>query len=132
MPTFIGSSRNNQLLFASTVSDPAKLRSNNYYSLLDTGAQMTLISQKVVSGSGLISIGPGFVVPANGQPVVVPRYRARVEIPVTEGKQTLLRGADMDVLQLPYQPSNYDVLLGMDFISIFHLTLYGGQFIISI
>ena len=38
----------------------------------------------------------------------------------------------MDVLELPYQPSDHDVLLGMDFISQFHLTLNQGQFIISI
>ena len=37
----------------------------------------------------------------------------------------------MEVSLLPYQPHNYDVLLGMDLISEFHLTIYGSNFIIS-
>lgn len=32
---------------------------------------------------------------------------------------------------LPYEPKNYDVILGMDLLSGFHLTLYGGNFILS-
>ena len=38
----------------------------------------------------------------------------------------------MDVAQLPYQPNNYDILLGMDFISAIHLTLNGQIYILSI
>ena len=38
---------------------------------------------------------------------------------------------EMDVLQLPFQPPIFDVLLGMDFISAFHITLFNGRLILS-
>jgi len=37
----------------------------------------------------------------------------------------------MEVVLLPFQPKNYDILLGMDFLSELHLTLYKNLFIIS-
>ena len=37
----------------------------------------------------------------------------------------------MDVGLLPYDPANYDVLLGMDFISALHVTMYGNSYILS-
>ena len=37
----------------------------------------------------------------------------------------------LEVALLPFQPDNFDILLGMDFLMSFHLTMYGGAFIIS-
>ena len=37
----------------------------------------------------------------------------------------------MDVALLPYDPSNYDVLLGMDLLHGFHLTMHGDTYILS-
>ena len=53
---------------------------------------------------------------------------------VTDGGfevQQTLRGKDMEVALLPYEPSNHDVLLGMDLLSGFHLAMYRGNFILS-
>ena len=32
---------------------------------------------------------------------------------------------------LPYRPHKYDVLMGMDLISQFHVTMYNAKFVIS-
>ncbi len=33
--------------------------------------------------------------------------------------------------ELPHQPTGYDVLLGMDFLKRFHITMWGGNFVMS-
>lgn len=37
----------------------------------------------------------------------------------------------MDVIVLDHQPKNYDVILGMDLLADFHLTIYQNNFIMS-
>ncbi len=37
----------------------------------------------------------------------------------------------MVAFELPYQPSEFDVLLGMDVLGDFHITMQGGLFIMS-
>ena len=46
-------------------------------------------------------------------------------------EETYFRGSDMSVSLFPYQPENFDVLLGMDFLSGFHITLVAGKLIMS-
>ena len=41
-------------------------------------------------------------------------------------------GKEINVVELPYQPENYDVLLGMDFLAGFRMTLYKSHFTLSI
>ena len=143
MPTFGGQIKNNQIIFLSAVSVPgAGVLNPKYYNcLLDTGAQRTLISEKVVVEVALTSIGTTGIIPASGEVITTNKYRIRLDIPI--GSETVFtggvvkpeiayRGKDMDVAQLPYQPNNYDILLGMDFISAIHLTLNGQIYILSI
>ena len=40
-------------------------------------------------------------------------------------------GDELEVAQLPFQPGNFDILLGMDFLTRFHFTMYGDFFILS-
>ena len=40
-------------------------------------------------------------------------------------------GDELEVAQLPFQPGNFDILLGMDFLTQFHFTMYGDFFILS-
>lgn len=40
-------------------------------------------------------------------------------------------GRDLFVSGLPYQPEEYDVILGMDFIGAFHITIYRNRIILS-
>ncbi len=130
MPTFQKPIENGQILLAVSVGDGDSGKS--YRALLDTGAQSTMISPKVVKEAGLKAIGYANIVPVTGEPTRTPRYRIDLSIPITQGSATLLSGSELEVAQLPFQPGNFDILLGMDFLMNFHLTMYGGSFILSI
>ena len=99
-----------------------------------------MVSDRVVQEVGLQPIGNTQIVPVTGDAVLTDKCRVRVDIPIStpvtsaEGNVALertLRGMDMEVARLPYQPRNHDVLLGMDFLQSFHLTIYGGMYILS-
>ena len=99
-----------------------------------------MISERVVNDVGLVAIGIGSIMGVNGVAFQTKWYRVRVDLPVTSprklpsGKvleETYFRGLDLRVSLLPYQPEDYDVLLGMDFLSGFHITLFGGKLIMS-
>ena len=42
-----------------------------------------------------------------------------------------MSGAELEVAQLPFQPENFDILLGMDFLMHFHFTMHNNLFILS-
>jgi predicted aspartyl protease len=142
MPTFSGTVKNRQIIFVTvaSISGDQNPQQRAYDSLLDTGAQGTCISQKVAQELGLVSIGTTEIIPVNGQSILTAKYRIRLDIPITSGivlrdgkeiPETTLRGRDVDVAQLPYQPKTYDILLGLDFLLPFHVTMFGGTFILS-
>lgn len=143
MPSFESTIQNHLPLLNVQVSLPNSSlpsSSTQFAALLDTGAQKTCLSPRIPQTLGLIQIGIGTMVPASGQSINVPKYHIRIDIPIATNVQlkgggqyrsAYLQGKNMDVFQLPFQPSNYDVLLGMDFISLFHITLFGGRFILS-
>ena len=99
--------------------------------LLDTGSQGTLISPRVVDQMGLEAIGYSSITPASGEPITTPKYRATIEIPIEVGATVVISGGALEVAKLPFQPDNFDVLLGMDFLGGFHFTMYGRTFILS-
>ena len=144
MATFAGRVENHQIVFVVWVSRAGRpdddAQPASYRGLLDTGAQVTMISEKVVRDTGLQAIGHMRIVPVTGVPEDAERFRLRIDIPIDGAvalpgglvsRETTSRGMDMDVGLLPYQPDGHDVLLGMDFISAFHLTMYGGNYILS-
>ena len=142
MPTFSGQVKNNQIVLFSaiSISDDPKPAHRPYQTLLDTGAQATIISEKVAREVGLTPIGDATITPVSGQPILTNKYRVRIDLPIGSeirlpgGRMqphTVYMGADIDVAELPYQPENYDVLLGLDFVKRFHLTLYLNQVILS-
>ena len=99
-----------------------------------------MISEKVVNDVGLVAVGEESIMGVNGEAFQTNQYRVRVDIPVTSprklpsGKvleETYFRGLDLNVSLLPYQPEDHDVLLGMDFLSGFHITLVAGKMIMS-
>ena len=143
MPTFSGTVRNGQIIFitAASVSGHPGSERRTYHSLLDTGAQTTCVSEKVVRELGLVSTGSAEIVAVSGQTIRTDKYRIRLDIPITSGKvlrdgketpETTLRGLDIDVVVFfPHQSETYDILLGMNFLSAFHVTMYAGTFILS-
>ena len=142
MATFSGQVEDNQIIFIVWIrqSGADKESSIAYKALLDTGAQRTMISQKVATEVRLQDTGNTRIVPVTGEPFDTKKYRIRLDIPIespitmpdgSSGVENTLRGKDMEVALLPYMPQNHDALLGMDFLLGFHLTLYGGNFILS-
>lgn len=132
MPTFQAEIHNRQplLAVAITTADSQTTR-RTYQALLDTGAQATLVSPKAIDELGLIAIGTTGIIPANGVPITTYKYRARIDIPIDTGAGTDLRGKTLDIAGLPFQPRDYDVILGMDFLFGFHFTMYRNYFILS-
>ena len=142
MATFATQVQNNQILFAVCVSKVPNQEKDllTYQALFDTGAQMTMISEKVVQEVGLQPISDIDITPVSGKPIKTESYMARLDIPIAQnvvlpdGKvdsQPNLFGKEIEVAKLPYDPVNYDVLLGMDFIGLFHITMWGKIFILS-
>ena len=146
MPTFTTVIKANQIILVSTVSIPQTLslpspEGRPYRTLFDTGAQCSLISTKVASELQLVTIGDASITPIHGKAVSTCRYRVRLDIPVESMRLlpgggtepfTDLRGRELEVAELPYRPDDYDVLMGMDFIAPWHITIQGGRFILSI
>ena len=82
--------------------------------------------------------GPLGLTVASGESVDTFQYRARVDIPIgytevhpSPRPQSFFMGDQLTVAGLPYQPDGYDVLLGMDIIGIFHITIYQNRIILS-
>ena len=139
MPTFTCNLKNNQFILVASVSLPGQ-PGKYYNALFDTGAQVTGISHNVVRDLGLLALRPGSITVANGQVVPTKIYRVRVDIPVEDRKvlpdgqvvrSPVVRGKEMEVTDLPNQPPNYDIILGMNFIRLFHITLYMGAMHLS-
>ena len=129
MPTFQRPIEDRQIILIASVG--AEGSEKPYSALLDTGAQSTLISPRVVEEADLKAIGLADIVPVSGEPIRTPKYRVTLSIPISQGSTILLAGGELDVAKLPFQPDNYDILLGMDFLMPFHFTMYGGSFILS-
>ena len=138
----IGKATNRQIIFIAAVSEPgsAGVDPHTYNALMDTGAQQTMVSEKVIQEVGLQAIGHINIVPVTGAPVPTEKYRVRLDIPIASamalpgGRSThheVRRGMDLEVGKLFYSPTNHDILVGMDFLSAFHITMYADNFILS-
>ena len=74
MPSFTGSINDRQIVFYVAVSIQATLSIPNpphqtYSALFDTGAQVTVVSPKVVNDLGLQPVQPAELLPASGVPI---------------------------------------------------------------
>ena len=129
MPTFGKKIEDGQILLVASVGPSGAEKA--YTALVDTGAQRTMVSPKVVEETGLKGIGYSGIVPVSGKPIQTPKYRTFLSIPISQGTTVLLSGEELEVARLPFQPDNFDILLAMDFLMNFHFTMYGGSFIMS-
>ena len=138
MPTFHRPVVDNQIIVIVTLSCGPGEKRYSFNALLDTGSQITAISPNVVAKLGLVPIGEIGLTVANGQTVPTFQYRARVEIPIQftqavpkGGSDNFFMGNELFVAGLTYEPNGYDVLLGMDLLGIFHVTIHGNRIIMS-
>lgn len=140
MPTFQAPIHNNRVLLTVQVTADGEPPKNNdtWRALLDTGAQCTLVSPRVVSRLQVPSTSVGAFTPANGEPVETDIYRLSISVPVRLGPlddpsaATFSSGSTVDVMLLPFIPDAYDVILGMDLMAQYHITLHGSLFLCSI
>ena len=141
MPTFEVEIDNHQVLMVVKVAVPeSDEEAMPFTALVDTGAQKTLISQNVIDGLGAVSSGISHIMPASGEPIQVDLFVLNIAVPVStpakshDGSDVIyehLSGRQITAARLPYVPHNYDVLLGMDMLSLFHITMFGGRFVMS-
>jgi predicted aspartyl protease len=151
MPGFIHEIENDQILLDTVVagfdeSDEPSGEFRMCQGLLDTGAQCTGVSPRIVADFGLVPVDIGRMVVANGETEDVFIYQVGVgvamatEIEVTQGDEPdELRvagrgessGKLLRVMGLPQQPDNFDVLLGMDLLSMYHISLADGWLLMS-
>ena len=129
MPTFHQLLEQDQIILIAALMETDE--SPTFRALLDTGAQRTMISSKVVEEAGLESIGYASIVPVNGEPFRTKKFWVRIGIPIQQGGSALLAGRGLEVSLLPFQPDNFDILLGMDLIRHFHFTMHDQLFILS-
>ncbi len=92
-----------------------------------------MISPKVVKEVVLRSFGYVDIIPATGKPVPTRRYRTHLGVPLTSADVGIqwITSRKFEVCELPFQPHNFDVLLGMDFLEHYILTLQGGSFTLN-
>ena len=105
-----------------------------FEALVDTGAQRTFISSSVAEQLGATPIDIASFVPANGESQETEVFRLQISIPYPqdgESSMTFMTGGEFSVMLLPFRPHNFDVLLGMDFLSRFHISMFGGRIVLS-
>ena len=143
MPTFLGRIVNRQLILFAHVSDIGEGPNQEipaFRALIDTGAQSSAISKNVVDQLNLQPSGWTTIVGVHG-PEDVQVYTVRIGIPITEDvvdssgastPHTITRSKSrIEASLMGFQDPNFDVLLGMDVLSGFHLNIYADQFILS-
>ena len=139
MPTFLGLIKDSQIILNVIVQDDdGKIELGSYPALVDTGAQSSAISAKVVSELKLEPDGWRGIIGVHGQKEVN-EYVVKLGLPITEitGKETLIHQTftrsynRLRVTELDFGKPKFDVLLGMDFLIHFHITIYDDHFLIS-
>ena len=140
MPTFHQQITDKQIVVVVEVSKTVNEPKQSYRALLDTGSTVTLVTQRVVQQLQLSPIGTGSITVASGDSVETALYNAWVDLPIvytpaqrsqSDERSHFFMGNNLLIAGLPYQPEGYDVVLGMDFINMFHMTLYQNTLILS-
>ena len=142
MPTFEQEVVDNQIIIDVSLAVESKAVPIRFRALLDTGAQTTAVSPEVVRQLDLVPARPITLTVASGAPVDTFQYRAWVAIPIAytpiaytpnprPEPSHFQIGNHLFVAGLPYRPNDWDVILGMDFIGTFHITIYRNRIILS-
>ena len=147
MPTRKFEVVDNQIHVPVLILDPRdpERGSREFVAQVDTGAQGTLITTRVIEALGLEPLTSSPLIGIEGQPIMVPEFEVFIGIliplmraedgdPETEmyaHDGDYYRGQVTWAQKWPYDPLDCDVLLGMDLLSGFHITMHDGDFIIS-
>lgn len=144
MPSFAGKIEQSRLLINVIVSipnangdeDPLPSSPMPFRALLDTGATISCVSQKVVDALKLIPDGWKPITGVHGTKNT-PTLSVAMHIPISEigadGQVIHLRGSGkMGVTLLDFQPEDFDVIIGMDLLQECHMSMSNGMFFLSV
>ena len=105
---------------------------HGFRAILDTGTQMTAISTRVVAGVTPDIVGETLLTVADGSERWTDLFWIRVRVPLGLSETAEAPTYDVVATQIPASLEGCDVLLGMDIISKWHVTLSGGRCIIEL
>ena len=143
MPTLVIPVENNEIsLYAELALPSEDTESQSFHAIADTGAQITGITQRVVDQLQAEPFTTGTSIGIEGTPQIVPIYRLLVGVAITTpefdaagnllSEHTYISGGHLDVMLLGnWSHEQADVLLGMDLLQRFHITMYAGSVILS-
>ena len=145
MPSHSAPIRNGRVLLPVFVLDPAQvpggsLEGRDFTALVDTGATASMISEQVTERLGLEAVGNDWFTSANGDrtsttlrsvvlavPVATEPPDSDADISVT----TFSIREDVIAMKMPQPLSGFDVLIGMDVLMDFRITMHNGVFTID-
>lgn len=90
-----------------------------------------MISERVVQEVGLPQVDVGIYLDVNQNEEETGVYRLRMDIPIGQASGVDLRGTDLDALLMKATNPDFDVIWGMDFLSLFHITMVEAKLYIS-
>ncbi len=140
-----------KVILPSKQTDHEFRKANGYRALVDTGANCCSISEKIVSDLDLMPIGETQVVTA-GEILTTYEYSVGIAVFVNEilsppnrmdgdirskntsSKETGAGLHEVKVTSFPYVGTHrgFDIILGMNILAMFHITIYRGTIIFSI
>lgn len=144
MPSFAGRIEGGQVLLNVLVSAPNAGDDDDsgtngytaYRALLDTGATISGISEKIAAELKLIPDGWRPTAGIHGvkdTPTCSVAMHIAISEKNSEGQTIHMRSYEkMSVTLLAFQPKNFDVLLGMDILQSCHFSMSNGMFMLSV
>lgn len=135
MPSFIGRIDGGQILLNVIVGPSGTPPGDAVIALVDTGATLSGVTPGLVERLGLENTGEWISLGGVHGSQDVATYEVAVGLPISDspGQPAFIRG-DISLkvaeLALP-ESSRFEVILGMDFLQPFHLTVYRDLFILS-
>ena len=141
MATFGKPIENRQVLIKAVASVPLSGRPGCVAdSLIDTGAQCTMITRRIIEILKAEKVGMRTFVGVNGLETESDVFVLRIDLPIAQDAvqedgsvESAIHsvGMDLEVMTIPYEPWNFGIILGMDCLETFHITMWGGMFVIS-
>ena len=111
-------------------------RPDRFTALVDTGATATFVTRRLVEQVGADPIGQGTFASASEPSIPANLYGLSIAIPVDTqveaGVETRSVGMHLTALELPYQPPDYDVVMGMDMLIRHCIFMSGDLFVMTV
>ena len=138
MPTLVVRISAARVMIRVAVSDDTNGTWGEFDALVDTGAERTMVSNRLVEHVGAAKCGVIRFMPASGQPQETSVFKLRVGIaaldhPETGGNEprTFDSGVTALTMLMPIDQPGFDVLLGMNVLSQYHITMHKDLFLLS-